>query len=141
MARKGENAFRKRKCRSHRRKRFHRAKTSLLKAKKFLRAKSSLAMAKMRLPSQNGSHKAIAGIPSEDVGIKGENAFRKGKHSSQNKNFAINTITVLKRHSQMRKCVYLAKMLVTKSTFSHIERKRRLQSQKRVYRAKTLTNE
>ena len=65
----GENAFIERKRRSQRR-------------NSFCRAKSSLAKAKMRLPSQNVSHKAITGIPSEDVRSKGENAFRERKRGS-----------------------------------------------------------
>ena len=71
--------------------------------------KTSLSKAKTLLPSETVtrkgenpntvSHKAIAGIPSEDVA---SNAFFERIHSSQNYNFAINAITVLKRHAKMR---------------------------------------
>jgi len=69
VARIGENAFIERKRRSQRRKRFCRAKSSLAKGKCIYRAKTS-------------HNKAIAGLPSEDVGSKGKNAFRERKRGS-----------------------------------------------------------
>jgi len=54
--------------------------------------------------------------------------------SSQNEKFAINANTVLKYRSQIRMSENVVENAIT-------ERKRRLQSQKRVYRAKTLINE
>ena len=68
-----ENAFIERKHRSQRR-------------KSFCRAKSSLAKAKMCLPSQNVSHKAITGLPSEDVPRKGENTLTERKRSTKRQN-------------------------------------------------------
>ena len=78
--RKGENAFTQRKCRSQRRKRFYRVKTSLSKAKTLLPSETLTRKGVYR--AKTVSLKAIAGLPSEDVASNGENAFTDRKRGS-----------------------------------------------------------
>jgi len=80
VGRKGENAFSERKCRSQRRKRFYRVKTSLSKAKTLLPSETVTRKGVYR--AKTVSLKAIAGLRSEDVASKGENAFTERKRGS-----------------------------------------------------------
>ena len=105
----------------------------------------SLAKAKTRLPSENVAPKgeivstvrkcrSQRGLQNENVARYGRNVFIDRIRSSQNENFAINANTVLRRRSQMR----IDENVGHKVENAITERKRRLQSEKRVYRAKTL---